>query len=251
MNVGSVSRTEGTLPDPVERFVAVAAPAPVPRLHTVVLETAAWMSRPGMPRIPLEIRMSHRLGEAFVHDIRIGRSPLAFRFGVDAFVDGHGLVRIGRTVRSGARIDQGALIAMWGEALVFPSAWLERPDITWQPVDEHASRLIVPGPRGPVSMDIDFNPATRLPSVCRADRYKDDGPLTPWTGRWSNWRPVGRGVLVPHQMEVRWLDEPRPWLEIRVRRVQMDAPVDAELARVRAITTATTRRQQAKVAIEP
>lgn len=244
MSVDPATRTDGTLPDPVERFVAVAAPAPVPRLRAIVLETAAWMSRPGMPRIPLEIRMSHRLGEAFVHDIRIGRSPLAFRFGVDAFVDGHGLVRIGRTVRAGARIDQGALIAMWGEALVFPTAWLERPDVAWQRVDEHAARLIVPGPSGRVSMDVDFNPVTGLPSACRADRYKDDGPLTPWTGRWSSWRPVGRGVLVPHHMQVRWLDESKPWLEIQVRRVHTDAPVEEELERVRAIRAATARRQQ-------
>jgi hypothetical protein len=243
MSVDPAARIDRTLPDPVERFVAVAAPAPVTRLHTVVLETAAWMSRPGMPRIPLEIRMSHLLGEAFVHDIRIGRSPLAFRFGVDAFVDRHGLVRIGRTVRSGPRIDQGALIAMWGEALVFPSAWLERPDVAWQPADKHASRLVVPGPSGPISMDVDFNPATGLPSACRADRYKDDGPLTQWIGKWSSWRPVGRGVLVPHRMQVRWLDEPKPWLDILVRRVRMDIPVEAELERVRAIRAATTSRQ--------
>jgi len=244
MSVAFAARTDGPVPDPVERFVAVAAPASVPGLRTVVLETAAWMWRPGMPRIPLEIRMSHLLGEAFVHDIRIGSSPLAFRFGLDAFVDGQGLVRIGRTVHSGARIDQGALIAMWGEALVFPSAWLERQDVAWQRVDEHASRLVVPAPSGSVSMDVDFNPATGLPSSCRADRYKDAGPLTPWIGRWSSWRPAGRGVLVPRRMEVRWLDEPKPWLDIRVRHVLLDAPVDAELDRVRSIRSATRKRQQ-------
>lgn len=244
MSVDSAAHTDGPVLDPVERFVAVAAPASVPGLRTVVLETAAWMWRPGMPRIPLEIRMSHLLGEAFVHDIRIGSSPLAFRFGLDAFVDGQGLVRIGRTVHSGARIDQGALIAMWGEALVFPSAWLERQDVAWQRVDEHASRLVVPAPSGSVSMDVDFNPATGLPSSCRADRYKDAGPLTPWIGRWSSWRPAGRGVLVPRRMEVRWLDEPKPWLDIRVRHVLLDAPVDAELDRVRSIRSATRKRQQ-------
>jgi hypothetical protein len=203
------------LPAPVARFIAGAVPASTPRTRTVVLETTAWMSRPGMPRIPLTIRMSHVLGEAFVHDIRIGRSPLAFRFGLDAFVDGQGLVRIGRSVSSGPRIDQGALIAMWGEALVFPSAWLGRPDVAWQPIDESTARLFVPGRSGPVSMDVDFNLATGLPSACRTDRYKGDGPLMPWIGRWSSWRPVGRGVLVPRRMEVRWLDEPKPWLEIQ------------------------------------
>ena len=231
-----------TLPAPVARFAAAATPASGARLRTVALETDAWMSRPGIPRIPLTIRMSHVLGEAFVHDIRIGRSPLSFRFGLDAFVDDHGLVRIGRTVRFGPRIDQGTLVAMWGEALIFPEAWIGRPDVEWAPVGELTARLIVPGPSGPVSMDVEFDPATGLPSICRADRYKDDGPLTPWTGRWSDWRPVGRGDLVPQRMRVRWLDEPKPWLDIRVRRVLIDAPVDAELERVRRIREGATRR---------
>jgi uncharacterized protein DUF6544 len=230
------------LPAPVARFVAVAAPPGSPRIRTAVFDTVAWMWRPRMPRIPIAIRMTHLLGEAFVHDIRIGRPPLAFRFGVDAFVDGHALIRVGRAVQDGERIDQGALIAMWGEALVIPEAWMRRPDVAWESIDEHAARLIVPGPAGPVALDVDFDPVTGLPTACRADRYKGDGPLTPWTGRWSRWRPSA-GVLIPRRMDVRWLDEPRPWLEIRVRHVVLDASVDAEIARVRGIRTATTSRR--------
>jgi uncharacterized protein DUF6544 len=230
------------LPEPVARFVALAAPSGAGRIRTVVLDTVASMCRPGIPGIPLAIRMTHELGEAFVHDIRIGRPPLAFRFGLDAFVDGHGIVRIGRTAQSGERIDQGALIAMWGEALVFTDAWMARPDVWWEPVDEHAARLWVPGPAGPLALDVGFSSATGLPSTCRADRYKGDGPLTPWMGRWSHWRSGGRGVLIPRRMDVRWLDEPRPWLDIRVRRVLLDARVEPEFERVR-VRAATTRHQ--------
>jgi len=188
--------------------------------------------------------MTHLLGQAFVHDIRVGIPPLAFRLGLDAYVDGRGLVRIGRTTRSGERIDQGALIAMWGEALVIPDAWLTQPDMAWEPIDESAARLVVSRSSGPVVLDVQFSPATGLPSSCRADRYKDEGALTPWVGRWSNWRAAAGGVLVPRRMDVRWLDEPKPWLDIRVRRVLLNAPVDTELARVRAIRTTTAKRQQ-------
>ena len=232
------------LPDPVARFVAKAAPAGSGPVRTIVLETAAWMWRPRIPQIPLSIRMSHVLGEAFVHDIRIGRPPLAIRFGLDAFVDGQGLVRIARAAQTGERIDQGTLIAMWGEALVIPHAWMNRADVAWTPIDAQAARLVVPGPTGPVAMDVDFDPVTGLPVTCRADRYKGDGPLTPWLGRWSSWRPAGRGVLVPRRMEVHWLDEPRPWLDIRVQRVLLDVSLEAELERVRAIRAAMTSRSQ-------
>jgi hypothetical protein len=197
-----------------------------------------------MPRIPLEIRMSHVLGDAFVHDIWIGRRPFAIRFGMDAFVDGQGLVRIGRMVRSGPEIDQGALIAMWGEALVFPAAWIARSDVWWTPIDDHSARLVVTGPAGPIPLDVHFNPATGLPSSCHADRYKDTGPLTPWTGEWTNWRPSGRGVLVPRRMRVRWMDEAQPWLDIQVRRVAFDPPVEPELDRARRIREIAARRRR-------
>jgi hypothetical protein len=52
------------------------------------IETMAWLRRPGMLRMPQEIRMA-RLGREFVHEIRIGRGRLSVRFGLDAYVDGH------------------------------------------------------------------------------------------------------------------------------------------------------------------
>ena len=64
-------------------------------METVVIDTVAWMRRPGVPRIPLEIRMAHRLGIAFVHDIHVGRGRLSIPFGLDAYVDGHGIMRVG------------------------------------------------------------------------------------------------------------------------------------------------------------
>ena len=232
------------LPEPVRRFVALAGPTRGVGPVTVVIDTEAWMWRPGMPRIPLEIRMSHVLGDAFVHDIRIGRRPFAIRFGLDAFIDGHGLVRIGRTVRSGPAIDQGALIAMWGEALVFPTAWIGRSDVWWTPIDDRSARLVVTGLAGPIPLDVRFNPATGLPSSCEADRYKDAGPLMRWTGEWINWRPTGRGALVPRRMRVRWMDEAQPWLDIQVRGVAFDPPVEAELDRARRIREIAVGRRQ-------
>src|SRR4249920_3077363 len=80
------------LPAPVARFVELVTGRGAPRIETLVLETDAWMRRPKMPPIPLAIRMSHRLGESFVHRIRVGRGPCSFQFGMDAFIDGRGLV---------------------------------------------------------------------------------------------------------------------------------------------------------------
>ncbi|HEX5823187.1 MAG TPA: DUF6544 family protein [Candidatus Limnocylindrales bacterium] len=220
-----------TLPEPVERFRALAAEQGRQAIETVAIETAAWMRRPGMPRIPLEIRMAHRLGHEFVHDIRIGRGRLSFRFGLDAYVGGHGLMRVGPSVQTGLEFDQGALIALWGEALCFPAAWEKRTDIRWEPADAHTARLIVPGPEGEIPIAVGFDPETGYPSSCTANRYKARGPKVAWTGRFSDWRRFEGGVLAPGRFEVQWADEPDPWIVLRTRVLAVNAPVD-ELLRL-------------------
>ena len=225
------------LPSCVARFVAIAAEAHSGPFRTVALDTTAWMRRPGLLPIPLEIHMAHRLGEAFVHDIRIGRRPFSVRFGLDAFVDGRGVMRIGRTVKLGRTYDRGALIAMWGEALTFPSAWLDRTDVHWASIDDSIARLLVPFEDGEVPITVAFDRVTGLPDLCLADRHKGDGQVTPWMGMWRDWR-IADGVLAPRRMVVRWLDEPDPWLAITVRSIALDAPVEGELARARMVVRA-------------
>ena len=161
-------------------------------VETLQIETTAWMRRPWMPRIPLEIRMAHRLGYEFVHEIRIGRGALSFRFGLDAYVGGHGLMKVGPSLQTGIEFDQGALIALWGEALCIPSAWERRTDIRWEAVDERTARLVVDGPEGEIPITVGFDPLTGCPASCTADRYKAKGPKVGWTGRFSDWRRFER-----------------------------------------------------------
>jgi len=202
-------------------------------METVVIDTTAWMRRPRMPRIPLEIRMAHRLGVGFVHDIRIGRGRASFGFGLDAYVAGHGIMRVGRSVHAGPSFDQGALVAMWGEALVFAGSWRDRSDVRWEAAGDLDATLIVPVGVGVIPISVSFDPATGLPSACRADRFKGDGPLTAWSGIWSDWRMAEDGALAPRRMQVRWMDEPEPWLDIRVTALTAGASVDDAMARAR------------------
>lgn len=220
---------ESNLPEPVARYLALAAEEGPRAIETVAVETTAWMRRPGMPRIPLEIRMAHRLGHEFVHDIRIGRGLLSFRFGLDAYVAGHGLMKVGPSVQTGIEFDQGALIALWGEALGFPAAWETRTDIRWEPVDGHTARLIILGPEGEIPITVGFDPDTGCPAYCTADRYKAKAPKVGWTGSFSEWRRFEGGVLAPGRFEVKWADEPFPWIEIRTKSVSVNAVIDDAL----------------------
>ena len=223
------------LPAPVARFVRISSSGAPGHLDTVVIEARAAMRRPSMPTIPLRMRLSHRLGEAFVHEIRIGGDHFSFDFGLDAYVDGRGLMKIGPSVQRGAHFDQGALIAMWGEILVFPAAWLHHPTIRWEPLGDDVALLVVAGPEGDIPITVTFDSTTGCPATLEVERYKGTGAKIPWFGVWSDWFRTEDGLLVPRRMEVRWSDEARPWLDIETISVHPNAPVDAAMERVRRV----------------
>lgn len=233
------------LPEPVEQYRAFALRDGPRRIETVEIESDAWMRRPGMPRIPLRLTMSHRLGHEFVHDIRIGRGMLSFRFGVDAYVAGCGLMKVGRSVESGPHFDQGALIALWAEILCFPSSWDGREDVGWEAVDATTARLVVRGPEGDLPITVVFDRGSGCPAYCEAERYKAAGPKVLWRGTWSDWRRWPGGVLAPARMSARWADEPYPWLVLRARSVGVNVPVGNAFGladRARAGAPALSRR---------
>jgi hypothetical protein len=235
----STIASSSVLPPPVARFLDLAMHEHVGTIDTVEMTCDAWMRRPSWLLIPLEIRMSHRLGVAFVHEIRIGRNALSFPIGLDAFVDGRGAMVVGRSIQTGPTFDQGARIAMWGEALTFPASWLGRTDVRWESIDVRTARFIVPSPKGDLPILVSFDYRTGLPTSCAADRYKGRGPLTRWYGAWSDWMVGPEGVLAPRRMEVRWADEPDPWLTIRVTRLAVNTPVDATFDLARAAMRAS------------
>jgi len=218
------------LPAPVARYREIALREGPRNVQTAIIDTEAWMRRPRLPRIPLEIRMCHRIGREFVHDIRIGRGRLSFRFGLDAYVDGHGLMKVGPSLQTGIEFDQGALIALWGEAVGFPSAWDGRPDVRWEAVDDLTATLVVPGPEGEIPITVGFDPETSFPLVCEADRYKATGPKVRWRGASSEWRRFAGGVLAPGRFEASWADEAFPWLELRTTSVAVNVSVEEALA---------------------
>lgn len=229
--VGSWSGS-GLLPPPVARFLDLVQLEGPERVATVAIRAEGTLHRPGIPPIPLAIGMHHRLGREFAHDIAIGRGRLAFHFGADAYVDGRGCMQVGRSFTSGPAFDQGALIAMWCEAIGFPSSWLGREDVRWDAGDWHTATFVVPEPATGIPIRVLFDPGTGCPAEFQALRHKAEAGLVAWSGRTSAWRRF-HGVLAPGRFEVHWADEPRPWLDLRVLEVQPGAPVDEALDRAR------------------
>jgi hypothetical protein len=85
-----------------------------------------------------------------------------------------------------------------------------------------------------------FDSSVGFPVSCRADRHKGAGPRIRWTGRWSRWRPTRTGILAPSRMNVQWADEDRPWLELRVTSIDLNGPVETDIADARRVLVAAS-----------
>ena len=127
---------------------------------------------------------------------------LSVPIGLDAFVDERGAMVVGRSIQTGRTFDQGACVAMWGEALVFPGV-VARPRRRRLGAFRRANAR---GSSSPVRMERSRSSCrstarTGLPTICAAGRYKGLGPMTRWYGAWSEWVVGPEGVLAPRADE--------------------------------------------------
>lgn len=109
--------------------------------------------------------------------------------------------------------NQGANLALWAEAIWFPSLWLTDGRAHWEPVDESTGLLYVPFGERQERFIVRFNPRTNLIDTMEAMRYRDLGQGQPkilWIVR------AEAGQLVPETNissvgSVMWLDQGEPW----------------------------------------
>lgn len=150
---------------------------------------------------------------AFVWWGRVRVAPGIWIDARDRSVDGTGnmLVAAESTITladsRGSQIDQSALLRLLGEMTWFPTAFLDTRYVHWTAIDDHrASATLRVGDRA-VTGTFDFG-EDDLPSAFTAERYRDLGggqsALTPFVGRFSDYRPVD-GAVVPHRVVASWV----------------------------------------------
>ncbi len=234
----------GELPAPVQRWLD-RLEAPAESFTTAVIEGNARFRRDGKGWwLPIEAVMWHQLGRNHVVDLRVGLGPLTFIRGLDGYVDDVGFSRISHTLDMGREVDQASLLFMWSEAILFPSAWLEREDIEWTSLDDDLASVTFTATKAPVAAQIAFDPQTGMPSRFSADRFKGPGSArAEWIVDYSEWGTTEDGVTMPGNAVVSWGDEPGPWFKMRILRANPGADVSAAMDR--------GRRLLAEVAADP
>lgn len=221
------------LPTPVVRWLETAWAGRTDRIETLALVGRARMRRGGTgARLPVRFRMTHLLGQNHVADLRVGIGPVTLVSGLDAYVDGHGISRVGHATDYGPAIDQGAFLFMWAEAFLYPSAWPRLPGLRWAGCNSHAAVLDLPLDGRIERALVHFDPETGYPTSFEASRHKGDGPRVPWRVDYRDWA-WSNGVPHPAHGGVSWDDEPGPWFEFTIEEAIPDVPVADELRRAR------------------
>ncbi len=206
------------LPDPVRRYLNKAIGARQRPLRTVRLRHGGTF-RPSLDGAWLPIRGQQHFSAkppGFIWWGRVRPFPGLWIDARDRSVNGEGNMFV--TMEStftiadsrGPQLDQGALVRLLGEMTWLPTAFLDGRYVQWSAVGARraSATLQVNGRSGTAVFEFG---ADDLPMTFSADRFRDDGGkaiLTPWVGRYSDYRPVD-GVLVPHRVVAAWIIDGR------------------------------------------
>jgi len=220
------------LPAPVERFYRTLYGEQIPVIETVVIQ-GRGVIKPFL-NLPLPVRyvFVHQAGQAYRHYFE------AALFGIPLLKVDEGYIDQASFFESPMaksydhpKANQGANLALWAEAVWFPSLWLTDGRTYWEPVDDHSARLYVPFEEGEEVFLVDFNPQTGLIDSLVTRRYRDlekDSPKILWIVRAEPGEPPAEGQQGP-TFSATWVDQGSPWAYFNLEEVIFNTDVSAFL----------------------
>ncbi len=201
------------LPAPVERFYRTLYGERVPVITTAVLSGRNLMRPAGPLMFPARFRLTHIAGQAYRHYIEVTLFGVPIIKANEYYRDGHGrmdITLIGSD--EGPKYDQAANLALWAEAVYFPSLFLTDPRARWLPVDDVTAVLEIPFNEGTDHITFRFDPTSHLAVWMESMRYKTSTSpsKTLWLNR-SRSTEVRERQGYPPVGEVIWMDDGKPW----------------------------------------
>lgn len=223
--VQSVPLPDG-LPAPVDRFYRQVYGDEVPVVETAVLSGRASM-RIGGITFPARFRFVHQSGQNYRHYIEATLFGLPLMKVNEHYLDGVSrMVLPMGTTEDNPQVNQGANLALWGEAIWFPTLWVTNPQVRWEAVDDQTALLFVPFGDGEEQFVVRFDPETQRPLLLEAMRYKGEeaSAKTLWLNEVVDWDTID-GMPIFTTGAVTWLDDGTPWAIFTVEDVVFNADI--------------------------
>lgn len=199
------------LPVPVERFYRELYGDNVPLIHSAVISGTGRLRINGIT-LPARFRFVHNAGQDYRHYIETTNFGQPLLKVNEHFLGGHGRLELPFGVSEGEKIDQGANLALWAEAVWMPSLWVTDPHVRWEPFNDNNAILIVPFGEEEERFTVHFDELTGKLSSMESMRYKatDSQNKTLWINEVVEWQ-IHNEFWQPVRTNVTWMDEGSPW----------------------------------------
>lgn len=200
------------LPAPVDRFYRVVYGERIPIIKTAVITGRAEMRPVGPLYLPARFRFIHEAGKGYRHYIEVTWFGLPILKINERYLDGTGVMEMPFGTAQGEKINQGANLGMWAEAIWFPAIYLTDSRARWEAVDDATALLVVPFNNAEEKFVVRFDPDTGLIEWFESMRYHGESSQTKtlWLNHNLQWG-VHNGRPFAEIGAAIWMDDGKPW----------------------------------------
>ena len=202
------------LPMPVERFYKTVYGEEIPVIKTAVIQGRGVMKPFMNIPIPARFVFVHDAGKDYRHYFETTLFGISLLKVNEGYIDGESFFESPMgSYYNEQNANQGANLAVWAEAIWFPSLWVTDTRARWEPVDNYTALLYVPYEDREDNFIVRFNPQTGLIDMMEAMRYRDLGQGSPkilWIAQ-NETSQAEAGASIQPSGSVMWLAQGKPW----------------------------------------